>query len=112
MPHVRRWIADSWNVFATGWKTVVAFGPEAEAIPILMARLRPWRSPRRRHCSHHAFVRATDIASTIHWQVDGVSLWGPRMPWGDPPDGPPLRCLPDKIWVWGLGHLEQAFAWT
>jgi len=104
---------ESWNVFATGWKAVVAFGPEAKAVPapeghdfalggILAGAL----------AAHHAFVRATNITPTIHWQVDGVSLWRPEISWEAAPDGPQLSSLPDKIWLLGLGHLGQAFAWT
>ena len=43
----------------------------------------------------------------------GVSLWRPDLPWRDPNAlGPPLRWLPRSLWLLGLGHLGQAYAWS
>jgi hypothetical protein len=43
----------------------------------------------------------------------GVSLWAPDTPWLEPAaSGPPLRYLPDRLWLLGLGHLGQANAWA
>lgn len=45
----------------------------------------------------------------------GVSLWRPEaeVSWlADEGFGPPLRLLPSKLWLIGLGHLGQAFLWT
>ena len=36
-----------------------------------------------------------------------VSLWKPR----DGADGPPITHLPAALWLLGLGHLGQAYAW-
>ena len=104
---------NSWNVSATGWKAAVAFGSENTKVPpieghdfslggILAGALGV----------HHAFVRAAGIDHTIHWKVDGISLWTPNLPWASAPDGPRLENLPNKIWLLGLGHLGQAYAWT
>jgi hypothetical protein len=42
----------------------------------------------------------------------GVSLWRPDLPWRCAPTGPPLQFLPKALWLLGLGHLGQAYAWT
>jgi hypothetical protein len=45
----------------------------------------------------------------------GMSLWrpGPDVSWlAEEAVGPPLRLLPSKLWMIGLGHLGQAFLWT
>ncbi|TWO71523.1 thiamine biosynthesis protein ThiF [Caenimonas sedimenti] len=45
----------------------------------------------------------------------GLSLWTPLAVAGwrnDEHSGPPLRYLPDALWLVGLGHLGQAYAWT
>ena len=45
--------------------------------------------------------------------VVGVSLWRPDMEWSDPSAaGPVIAMLPQKIWLLGLGHLGQAYAWV
>jgi hypothetical protein len=42
----------------------------------------------------------------------GISLWRPDVPWREPDAvGPSLEVLPEKMWLLGLGHLGQAFAW-
>jgi hypothetical protein len=42
----------------------------------------------------------------------GVSLWRPDADWRtDDADGPPLTYLPNNVWLLGLGHLGQAYAW-
>ena len=48
-------------------------------------------------------------------RVVGYSLWSPSAvaDWGHGAHrGPPLRFLPAQLWLVGLGHLGQAFAWT
>ena len=43
----------------------------------------------------------------------GISLWQPQQDWRDDSSfGPPCRYLPSKLWLIGLGHLGQAFAWA
>ena len=45
----------------------------------------------------------------------GLSLWRPdsSFDWRiSSSDGPVLACLPDRLWVLGLGHIGQAFLWT
>ena len=43
----------------------------------------------------------------------GLSLWRPDLSWLDPlGHGPALDVLPEKIWLLGLGHLGQAYAWS
>lgn len=43
----------------------------------------------------------------------GISLWRPDVPWRAPDAvGPSLEVLPEKMWLLGLGHLGQAFAWS
>lgn len=43
----------------------------------------------------------------------GVSLWRPDLDWqADDATGPALQYLPASLWLLGLGHLGQAYAWT
>jgi hypothetical protein len=42
----------------------------------------------------------------------GISLWHPDVDWRAAESGPALRYLPAALWLLGLGHLGQAFAWT
>lgn len=43
----------------------------------------------------------------------GLSLWRPDLDWSaDEAIGPPLQYLPASLWLLGLGHLGQAYAWT
>jgi hypothetical protein len=43
----------------------------------------------------------------------GISLWRPEGDWMDPTAvGPVVAKLPAKMWLLGLGHLGQAYAWT
>jgi len=43
----------------------------------------------------------------------GLSLWLPGGDWRDPSAfGPASRYLPTRLWLAGLGHLGQAYAWA
>jgi hypothetical protein len=42
----------------------------------------------------------------------GISLWQPDVSWRAAEPGPPLEYLPSALWLLGLGHLGQAYAWT
>jgi molybdopterin/thiamine biosynthesis adenylyltransferase len=43
----------------------------------------------------------------------GLSLWAPELDWQDAEAlGPSPRALPSKVWLLGLGHLGQAYAWA
>lgn len=42
----------------------------------------------------------------------GISLWRPDMNWRSADAGPALQYLPSALWLLGLGHLGQAYAWT
>ncbi|HVA08753.1 MAG TPA: ThiF family adenylyltransferase [Acidimicrobiales bacterium] len=43
----------------------------------------------------------------------GISLWAPDLDWrAEEAIGPPLLYLPAALWLLGLGHLGQAYAWT
>ena len=55
-----------------------------------------------------------DLAEAGHRNV-GMSLWNPLAvgDWrGDAHKGPTLAYLPKSLWIVGLGHLGQAYAWT
>jgi len=42
-----------------------------------------------------------------------ISLWDPRLDWRASANlGPKLSFLPTSMWLLGLGHLGQAFAWA
>jgi hypothetical protein len=43
----------------------------------------------------------------------GVSLWNPMVDWrSDEAAGPMLSHLPSDLWLLGLGHLGQGYAWS
>jgi hypothetical protein len=43
----------------------------------------------------------------------GISLWRPDLPWRHTEArGPVLEVLPASVWLLGLGHLGQAYAWS
>ena len=42
----------------------------------------------------------------------GLSLWRPDLDWRNAEAGPALKYLPAALWLLGLGHLGQAYAWT
>lgn len=42
----------------------------------------------------------------------GISLWRPDVDWRSAEAGPALQYLPSALWLLGLGHLGQAYAWT
>ncbi len=55
-----------------------------------------------------------DLAEAGHRSV-GMSLWNPLTvaDWrADAHKGPSLAYLPQSLWLVGLGHLGQAYAWT
>lgn len=55
-----------------------------------------------------------DLAESGHRSV-GMSLWNPLAvaDWrGDAHKGPELAYLPKALWLVGLGHLGQAYAWA
>ncbi|CAJ0779340.1 ubiquitin-activating E1 family protein [Ralstonia chuxiongensis] len=59
-----------------------------------------------------AFHHVSDAAPTGYEPV-GISLWAPaQVAWQSRDcDGPVLQVLPSSVWLLGLGHLGQAFAW-
>ena len=43
----------------------------------------------------------------------GLSLWNPNWDWRSPTAfGEPCNYLPSRLWLVGLGHLGQAYAWA
>lgn len=42
----------------------------------------------------------------------GLSLWDPHVEWRNADQGPSQYLLPQKLWLIGLGHLGQAYAWA
>ena len=55
-------------------------------------------------------VRGSTVAGR---RSTGLSLWKPQCSWQvDPAYGEPCPYLPKRLWLVGLGHLGQAYAWT
>lgn len=55
-----------------------------------------------------------DLLIAGHREV-GISLWNPAevQDWKSPENrGPKIECLPASLWLVGLGHLGQAYAWV
>lgn len=61
------------------------------------------------------FLGTFGFAADAGARVVGLSLWRPDLPW-DAPGAAGVQdriCyLPEEVWLLGLGHLGQAFAWT
>lgn len=59
------------------------------------------------------FLTASGINNRESVVPRGFSLWRPDQPWLlNETVGPSLEMLPAKLWLLGLGHLGQAYAWT
>lgn len=59
------------------------------------------------------FLSAAEISHRDIVEPSGFSLWRPDLSWLDADSaGPALQHLPAKLWLLGLGHLGQAYAWT
>lgn len=59
------------------------------------------------------FLSATGISNRDVNAPDGLSIWRPDVPWlSTEGHGPPIKTLPSKLWLLGLGHLGQAYVWT
>lgn len=59
------------------------------------------------------FMKQTNINPSSCDQSAGVSLWRPDLSWtSEEAQGPKLKYLPKRVWLLGLGHLGQAYAWT
>lgn len=59
------------------------------------------------------FLSAAEISHRDVVEQIGFSLWRPDLSWLDADAaGPALQHLPAKLWLLGLGHLGQAYAWT
>lgn len=62
-----------------------------------------------------AFLHVRGELAAAGNRVVGISLWNPADvdDWMKPENrGPELTVLPKAIWLVGLGHLGQAYAWT
>ena len=58
------------------------------------------------------FLSAAQISNREVTEPIGFSLWRPDLPWLDTDaSGPAVEHLPAKLWLLGLGHLGQAYAW-
>ena len=55
-------------------------------------------------------VRGSAVAGR---RSTGISLWKPQCDWrGELAHGEPCCYLPERLWLIGLGHLGQAYAWA
>jgi hypothetical protein len=56
----------------------------------------------------------SELGATVPGRRDvGLSLWRPDLDWQHPDAaGPDLAYVPTKLWLLGLGHLGQAYAWS
>ncbi len=59
------------------------------------------------------FMKQTNLNPSSCDHSNGVSLWRPDLSWTSvEAQGPKLKYLPKRVWLLGLGHLGQAYAWT
>lgn len=42
----------------------------------------------------------------------GLNLWRIEQDWRSKENGPPLKRIPDSVWIVGLGNLGQSYLWT
>jgi hypothetical protein len=94
---------------ARGWAggAVPVFATRVDSRPgVLGAVLAAAISVSEVFCAvHHASPRAT-------LRPTGLSTWAPDVAWNEPAAvGPELAYLPKGLWLLGLGHLGQAYAW-
>lgn len=56
----------------------------------------------------------SELGATLPARRDvGLSLWHPDLDWQHPDaTGPELAYVPTNLWLLGLGHLGQAYAWS
>ncbi|MEP0986019.1 hypothetical protein [Ekhidna sp.] len=59
-----------------------------------------------------SFLYKTKLAPRIFDKPQGLSLWDLNSHWLDEGDEQEPTLLPEKLWIVGLGHLGQAYAWT
>jgi len=61
-----------------------------------------------------SFLSAMSIEPLADWKPQGISFWNPdRLDWQTPdPAEPTPKYFPKSLWLLGLGHLGQAYAWT
>ena len=61
-----------------------------------------------------SFLTAMGIEPLADWKPQGISFWNPdRLDWQTPdPAEPTPKYFPKSLWLLGLGHLGQAYAWT
>jgi hypothetical protein len=60
-----------------------------------------------------AFLSVSEISHRDISEPTGFSLWRPDIHWMSADAiGPQLEGLPAQMWLLGLGHLGQAYAWT
>src|SRR6266404_3347292 len=59
------------------------------------------------------FLTAGSISNRDVSEPSGFSIWRPDLEWlSTAAQGPPIKILPAKLWLLGLGHLGQAYAWS
>jgi hypothetical protein len=61
------------------------------------------------------FIHAMGISKSVFNSSTGISLWRPDLieEWNSfEAAGPMIKNFPDKLWLLGLGHLGQAYAWS
>lgn len=100
-----RVVCDGWRggLFPSGAKTTSLQGPDFALAGIFAGAF----------AVAQAFLNAAEISHREIIEPMGMSLWRPDLCWLDPKaGGPPLHSLPSKLWLLGLGHLGQAYAWT
>jgi ThiF family len=64
---------------------------------------------------NEAFLHVRGDLPDAGYRAVGISLWSPLavVDWrAEAHRGPPLQYLPSSLWLVGLGHLGQAYAWT
>lgn len=102
---------------AVGWNAWCAFiAPSAYAAPHVCADDNPLAGIAAGALGVNeafSFVRG-DLPDAGHRTV-GISLWNPLAvkDWESPTNrGPAIKFLPRSLWLIGLGHLGQAYAWA
>ena len=103
---------DALSIWVADWRGGVTVG--SEACPLSGDQTNPLAGVMAAAFGlARGFLQITGLTTYFVQRKLGFSLWRPDLPF-DSPDaaGPALETLPANLWLAGLGHLGQGYAWN
>lgn len=103
---------DALSIWVADWRGGVTLG--SEACPVSGDQTNPLAGVMAAAFGlARGFLQLTGLTTYFVEHKLGFSLWRPDLPF-DSPDaaGPALESLPERLWLAGLGHLGQGYAWN